>query len=558
MQVKFIGATKGVSGSCSLLKHVKSDTKFLVDCGVYIGGSTADWLNKQSFPFNPTEIQFVLLTHAHLDHCGLIPKLYKDGFVGKVFCTKATAELAKIVMLDCAKNATVYSESDVYNVDFVYVDVRPNSGWGRLFPLATDLRVSFLRGSHILGSSSICINWGFDDDPLSEGKTILFTGDIGCNFEDDSYLPLLKDNHFPFPDTDYIVVESTYGGRNREAIYKSDENRLVALKGAIMDNVINNNGKLFIPTFSIHRTQEILFDIHRVFSSYIDADTIQKHLNERTGYEKSRFAVYCDSPMGQKANQVFAEELLRKNSKGKYIYKSDKIDSSIVSDIYQEGHISIHDDLGYINVINRAVASKKSKAKKKSSHERVGQTASIIIASAGMCDAGPVVSYLDQYGSDENNAIAITGFQAMGSKGRAIVDGTDPEIKSKVVDLSGYYSAHADEDGLLKFLFDIGSKEQKRPTSIFINHGMSEAKDALAQAISSRTNLGNDNDRAISQVIKLDGEQDWFDLNTGEEFSVKEFNLDNIEDEFLSLHNKIDELTELIKQMAVNNKIAEN
>jgi metallo-beta-lactamase family protein len=555
MKVKFIGATKGVSGSCSLLKHTKSNTNFLVDCGVYIGGSNADWLNKQSFPFNPTEIQFVLLTHAHLDHCGLIPKLYKDGFVGKVFCTKATAELAKIVMLDCAKNSRVYSESDVYNVDFVHIDVRPNSGWGRLFPLAPDLRASFLRGSHILGSSSVCINWEFDDDPSSEGKTILFTGDIGCNFEDDSYLPLLKDNHLPFPDTDYIVIESTYGGRNREALYKSDENRLNALKDVIIENVFNNNGKLFIPTFSIHRTQEILFDIHRVFSSYIDEATLKKHLSERIGYDKSRFAVYCDSPMGQKTNQVFAEELLRKNSKGKYIYKSDRVDSSIVEDLYQEGHVPIHGDLGYINVINRGNNKNRNKAqKKKQSHEGIGQIGSIIIASAGMCDAGPIVSYLEKYGTDENNTIAITGFQASGSKGRAILDGSIPEITAKVVDFSGYYSAHADESGLLKFLFDIGGQTQKRATSVFINHGMSEAKDALENAILSRTELRDANEREITSVIKLKGEQDWFDLNTGQEFSIKEFKLDNIEEEFLALHNKIDKLTELVELLTGSSK----
>jgi len=549
MQVKFIGATKSVSGSCSLLKHVKSETKFLVDCGIYIGG-TADWLNKQSFPFDPTEIQFVLLTHAHLDHCGLIPKLYKDGFIGKVFCTKATAELAKIVMLDCAKNSTIYGESDVYNVDFVYVDVRPNSGWGKQFHLATDLRASFLRGSHILGSSSICLNWGFDDDPLSEGKTILFTGDIGCNFEGESYLPLLKDNHLPFPDTDFIVIESTYGGRKREVAFKSEDNRLNALKDLIVESVINNNGKLFIPAFSIHRTQEILFDIHRVFSSYIGIDIIQKYLNERTGYEKSKFAVYCDSPMGEKANQIFAEELLRKNSKGKYIYKSDVIDSSVIENIYQEGHVKIYDNLGHISVRKKSANQKKSAKKKKQSHDGVGEIGCIFIASAGMCDAGPIVSYLEKFGSDENNTIAITGFQAQGSKGRAILDGNDPEIKAKVVDLSGYYSAHADEDGLLKFLFNIEKQSQKRSTSIFINHGMSEAKDALAQAILSRVELGGVNDREITQVIKLNGEQDWFDLNTGQEFSVKEFKLENIEEEFLALHTKIDELTELVKLMS--------
>lgn len=543
MLLKFYGATTGVTGSCSLINHTKSDTQFLVDCGIYIGNISCESQNNQPFPFDVSKIEFVLLTHAHLDHCGLIPKLYKDGFSGKVLCTKATADLARITLLDYAKNSVVYGKEHVDHIKFEFIDTKPNSGWAKQIHLANDLRVSFLRSSHILGASSICINWAFNDDELSEGKTILFSGDIGCNFDKKSYLPLLKDNQLPFVDTDYIVIESTYGGRKREERFKSDEKRLKALADLVRDNIFLNNGKLLIPAFSIHRTQEILFDLFRVFSSHISESELKHHLEARQGYNKEKFAIYCHSPMAEKANKVFCEELLKKNSKDKYFYKSDKITEQTIKDLYDEGYVSLHDDLAYLNVVKPPKTVKKSRNKRSAIKSR-GEVASIIIASAGMCDAGPVSDYLNVFGQDENNAIAITGFQAANSKGRSILDGTDRDIKSKVYDLSGYYSAHADENDLLNFLFDIQSKKQKRSTSVFINHGTTESKKALSNAITDRNGLINQ--RTIDKIIQLNGEQEWFDLNTGEEILIKEF---SIEAEIESLHNKIDKLNKLVNSL---------
>ncbi|GAA4879953.1 MBL fold metallo-hydrolase [Ferrimonas pelagia] len=528
----------------------------MVDCGLHIGTAEADWINKNNFTFNPQDIRFVLLTHSHLDHCGLIPKLYKDGFKGKVYCTRATGELAKVVMSDCAKNSNFYDYSHVNSVDFHYIDTRDNSGWGKLFCLTNDLRVSFLRGSHILGSSSICINWGFEDDPESKGKTILFSGDVGCNFDDNEYLPLLKSNHFPFPDTNFIVIESTYGGRNRESKYKSDKKRLMALEEIIIDKVINNGGKIFIPAFSIHRTQEIIFDLYRTMLSLMGKGILPNYLNDREGYSSKKFAICVDSPMAVKANRVYIEEFFRTKRNGKHIYRS-----GIVTDIYAKALLEIFETanytfesesdgaLGFISVIDRAGhASKKGKRSKPSSYGEtsdIGKRACIVVASAGMCEAGPIVSYLDEFGQDVENTVVMTGFQAAGSRGRAILESADEAIKGEVINLSSYYSAHADEDGLIKFLFYLSGSDLGKKTTIFINHGTDSSKSDLKKAIEDRASKEKENDRKIAKVITLDGSHEWFDLNTGEEFHVEEF---DIQKEITLLHEKIDILLNLVSK----------
>ncbi|WP_105190569.1 MBL fold metallo-hydrolase [Pseudoalteromonas sp. T1lg48] len=561
MEIKFIGATKGVSGSCTLLKHLRQDTLFLVDCGLHIGQAEADWINKQDFPFNPRDIRFVLLTHAHLDHCGLIPKLYKDGFNGKVYCTKATGELARIAMIDCAKIANFYDITDVKLVDFEYVDIRPNSGWGRLFGLTTDLRVSFLRGSHILGASSICINWAFEEDPDRKGKTILFSGDVGCNFDGREYLPLLKANQLPFNDTDYIVIESTYGGRKREEKFKSDASRLDALENLILDKVINKDGKLFIPAFSIHRTQEIIYDIYRVMLSLIDKSVIPQYLEDREGYVSNKFAIYVDSPMAVKANRTYLEELFKVNSKEKYPYKSNAMsaqDVEALKEIFETNNFTFKDNdvvLGYINLIDRvrhANKQGKKKTKKPSTYgqtEGIGQRGSIIIASAGMCEAGPIVSYLDEFGNDPKNTVVITGFQSFGSRGRMILDGNDSSINGEVIDLSPYYSAHADEDGLIDFLFSLKEGDNTvKQTTVFINHGTTDSKNDLEEAIKERAAEENPCNRKIAKVVTLDGSHDWFNLNSGKEFSVEEYDMKK---EIAILHKKIDSLISLISKSSL-------
>ncbi len=260
MKVKFIGAIGRVTGSCTWLKDEKTNTEFLVDCGMVQGEVHDGFLNSQPFPFDPSKLKFVLLTHAHLDHCGLIPRLYKEGFAGRVICTEATARLAREIQLDAVKIGAPYEYEDVNKVSYVNWDKTEKFKWGFTIPIENDLFIYFLRNAHILGSVSIGIVWGGKDS-----KTILFTGDIGKNKEDFSWQPMLKHRQSPFPQTNYIVLEATYGNRVINEEDNKYENRIAKLENTIVDTIYKRKGRLIIPTFSLNRTQEILFDLIYIF-----------------------------------------------------------------------------------------------------------------------------------------------------------------------------------------------------------------------------------------------------------------------------------------------------
>lgn len=545
MRVKFIGATHSVTGSCTLLHHLSTNTKFLVDCGMYQGGYDSDWLNAKPFPFDPKELKYILLTHAHLDHCGLIPKLYKEGFVGKVLCTGATAKLAMIVMRDCSKISDIYSDVDVNKVKFSIIDDREDFIFGKNFiPLDKNLRVKFIRSSHILGATGVIVNWGMNDND-NKGKTILFSGDIGNNYKDNSYLPLLKHNHFPFIDTDYILVESTYGGRRREDNIKDSSARLDKLKEIIESAVIKNKGKLLIPAFSIHRTQELLVDLCRIFSEMISEYTLKKYLQEHDG--RKRFRIYFHSGMATEANKVFSEELLNHTREGKYKYKNKEleIDDDVIKDLFEEDYVLIGDSC-IISDASSLVISKKNKGKVKPS-DRVLHDADIIISSSGMCDFGPVVEYIKKLGADVKNTILFTGYLASGSKGSRILKGEEENIKAKVENMAAYYSAHADEDGLLRYIFEIYGKH-KNKTKIFINHGEMESKAKLKSAIEKRSSKHQEGDRVVESVTTLNGDDGWFDLDTGENINDIDKDVSYIAGEQLEgLHKKIDNLTNMVE-----------
>ena len=256
MLVKFIGATERVSGSCSWLK--KDTTEFLVDCGMIQGERHDDFENRQPFLFDPKQIKFVLLTHAHLDHCGLIPRLYKEGFIGKVYCTKATSLLAREILTDATKINSFYTEKDMQVVQFSYFEEMKDFKWGKMLPIDNNLFIAIYRSAHILGAVSICISWDKD----VKGKSILFTGDIGNNTKTNSYQPLLKHRHEPDEKNGFIVCESTYGSRERDSSECKFEYRIDQLEKIITETLYGKQGHLIIPTFSLHRTQEILFDLY--------------------------------------------------------------------------------------------------------------------------------------------------------------------------------------------------------------------------------------------------------------------------------------------------------
>lgn len=259
MRIKFVGASDDhVTGSCTHFSYDRKNLQFLVDCGLHQGESHAPLKNRQKFPFEASEIKFVLLTHAHIDHCGLIPKLYRDGFQGVVFCTTATGQLARLSLLDSVRfSAGLYCEDDVKAIQFSYVDQRPDFGLSRNLPIDDDLFVSFTRTAHILGAMSLRISWNRDDGTRGD---IVMSGDLGNNTKDNPFQPLLAGRQEPFGVPEYMVVESTYGSRDRSPHFSNYLARIDAITDVIK-NATLNRGKILIPAFSLQRTQEILLDL---------------------------------------------------------------------------------------------------------------------------------------------------------------------------------------------------------------------------------------------------------------------------------------------------------
>ncbi len=255
MKIKFVGGVERVTGSCTWCKT--ENIEFLVDCGMIQGEIHDNFENKKEFPFNTKNLKFVILTHAHLDHCGLIPRLYKEGFTGKVICTKVTAKLTKEILYDSVKICSFYEKEDIDKMQYSYFEDRKKFKWGILSPIDNDLFATVYRSSHILGSVSVGILSGKD----GSGKGIYFSGDIGNNSEANIYQFLLKHRHTPGKYFKYVVCESTYGGKIRDDSEKSFENRINKLEEVILKTT-EKGGTLLIPAFSLHRTQEILFDLY--------------------------------------------------------------------------------------------------------------------------------------------------------------------------------------------------------------------------------------------------------------------------------------------------------
>jgi len=267
MRLRFLGAVDGhVTGSCTHFFYDRRKTQFLVDCGL-VQGEGSDWVgNSKPFAFSPTEIAFVLLTHAHQDHCGLIPRLYKEGFAGKVICTKATARLARVSLMDSVRHVNgLFSEEHVKQIRFEEIDERDGFGLSRMLPIHDDLFASFTRSAHILGATSITIGWLNDQE---EKASIVMSGDLGNNTKENPYQPLMAGRQGIFGHPEAIVVESTYGGRCRDRKFSDFDDRIAALKEIVQTEVFDKKALLIIPAFSLQRTQEVLLDLFQIFKTY--------------------------------------------------------------------------------------------------------------------------------------------------------------------------------------------------------------------------------------------------------------------------------------------------
>ncbi|QWZ82017.1 MULTISPECIES: MBL fold metallo-hydrolase [Aeromonas] len=535
LKVNFVGAVNGVSGSCSWLHHTDSDIQFLVDCGAYQGGDEPQRVEKfEDFPFDAEQISFILLTHAHLDHCGLIPTLIEYGFTGKVYATKATKEIVEVMLLDSLKISGM-DQCLLKEISWFLIDEQPFK-WGKTISLSDGLKFTYLRSSHILGAAHISLSWKTPNSPDSKWKTILFSGDIGVNVDGAEYLPLLKSEHYPFPQTDYMVIESTYGSRNREPTVKSKDNRIAELWKVINNVCINNDGTLLVPAFSLHRTQELICDIWAAIEKNMPPTYDENN-------KPKRFPWCVHSPLGNKISTIYSDRLFDKTSTGKGMYINESLLQTLGFDDYSKLKDLFEKDN---NVSERQILRKigtNQKSSIKTPEDVIRKRHKIIIASSGMCNAGPVVDYLDLLSDNSNNAIIITGYQAKEANGSSTLTQRMKNSKASIFDFSSYYSAHADQSGLVDFVLNTQNTEQSNcnPVTIFINHGSDDSKAGLKNKLIEGVDLSK---RKIKDIYLASSQ--WFDLDAGTYLP------DTSDDTLtLSLDQKIDLLGNELKEIKI-------
>ncbi|MEO5927327.1 MAG: MBL fold metallo-hydrolase [Patescibacteria group bacterium] len=439
MKITFFGATREVTGSCYLVETEK--TKLLIDCGMFQGSHFTSASNFKPLGFEAKTIDAVAVTHGHLDHVGRIPKLYKEGFRGKVYATPPTCEIARVIMEDAEqimaedlrRNGTqkLYERNDVEEVEQLMMP----TDYGKSVHV-NDLSIRFHDAGHIFGSSFIEVT---EDG----GKTAIFSGDLG-----NKNVPILRATE-QLPAVDALVIESTYGNR----VHEDDSTRVTRLHDAIVTTV-KQNGVLVIPAFAVERTQQVLYELnHLVENRLIPA-----------------VDVYLDSPMAIKITDVI--------KKYPEYYNKEALALSATGD-------DLFDFLG----LKVCMSRDDSKAINDSPRPKV------IIAGSGMMNGGRIQHHLVRYLSDKRSTVLIIGYQSSGTLGRRlysgekVVDvlGEHVQVRANIVSI-GAYSAHADKPQLIDFI----KNAKALPKHVYCTHGEEDASAALATAIAEELHVTAD------------------------------------------------------------------
>ena len=451
MKLTFIGAAHEVTGSCTLLeacgKHI------LIDCGMEQG---IDTYENCDLPVVPSKIDAICLTHAHIDHSGMIPAIVANGYTGPIYSTEATHRLCNIMLQDSAHIQEQEAEwqnrkadragftkyEPVYTVDDAIESMKQFRGLGYNNPIEIfeGITINFIDAGHLLGSSSIY----FTIRENEETRTVLFSGDLG-----NINRPLIRDPQKP-PYADYIIIESTYGDR-----IHGERPDYIAQLTKIMNETFNKGGNLVIPSFAIGRTQELLY-LFRIIK--------EKHLIE--GHED--FLVYVDSPLAVEATRIYQDNL--------YDYYDDE-----TLELLNKG----------INPIDFP-GLRLSITKEDSMAINFDIIPKVIISASGMCEAGRIRHHLKHNLWKENNTILFVGYQAEGTLGRKLMNGAksvnlfgeEIQVKANITSIVGI-SGHADRDMLLGWLGAI----DKPPVNVFVNHGEDIVCDSFAQTISNKLNF---------------------------------------------------------------------
>ena len=450
MQLTFLGAARQVTGSRFWLQT--SAGNILVDCGLYQGQDHPRVQNKLDFDFDPTAIDWVLLTHAHIDHSGLLPRLYKLGFRGQVITTEATADLCELMLLDSAHIQQEDAQFDlkkwrrrgrpgpppqplytVKDAEQCLQTFQPVA-YDEKISLAPELTVRFCDAGHILGSASIEV-WAGNGD---QQRKIVFSGDIGGPDR-----PILRDPQVP-EGADFVVIESTYGDRSHDPHSHS----LFRLKD-IVRTTLRRGGHLLIPAFAVGRTQEVLFEIAELIRSGDIPET----------------PVFVDSPMAIEATEIFRRHPECFDAEMRHLIASHRSPF-------------------------RFPGLKITRNREESMAINDFRQPCIIISASGMCTGGRIRHHLRHHLSHNDDTLLFVGYQAAGTLGRRILDGAQyveifpgetHEVRCEVESLQGF-SAHADRAGLLAWLQEAAQQAQ----AVFVVHGEQQPALAFRDAATER------------------------------------------------------------------------
>lgn len=427
IQIQFLGAAGTVTGSCSLVTC--GSRRILIDCGV---AQDKDCTKKEPFAFDPKTIDAVILTHAHLDHCGLVPLLFQHGYEGPVITQYATGELAPILWQDTL-SINAYDSCQLYDRAAFQKAIKSITYYDYEEPFnIDDIKIMLYDAGHILGSSHVEIEY--------DGKRVLFSGDIGPK-----NTPIINEPNFTWRNPfDLVVIESTYGNRT----HKSRVDTINEFKDLVID-VIKKHGVLLIPAFAIGRTQEIIYHLNSLVESG----------------EIPTIPVLIDSPMANKVTGIYRKYTVCYDDETvEQIESGDK-----PLDFKGLYHVKSSDESRSLTQLRPPF---------------------IIVAGSGMCNSGRIVQHIKNFIGSESTTIMIVGWQGKGTLGRKLadgansvqIDGEDYQVRAKIATLNGF-SAHADQRELLLWAKAIPKRDTN--TMWIVNHGEKEASGHLARLIMS-------------------------------------------------------------------------